>query len=54
MDGPVLSFGQDKEECFLKKKLTWIDRMNRIKDIKQQKFSFFILSIHVNFFKCIV
>jgi hypothetical protein len=32
-----------------KKILTWIDRMNRIKDIKQQKFSFFILSIHVNF-----
>jgi hypothetical protein len=31
--------------------------MNRIKDIKLQKFSFFILSIlsiHVNFFKCIV
>ena len=28
--------------------------MNRIKDIKHQKFSFFILSIHVNLFKCIV
>jgi hypothetical protein len=31
MNRPVLSFGQDKEECFLKKILTWIDR---IKDIK--------------------
>ena len=28
--------------------------MNRIKDTKLQKFSFFILSIHIIFFKCIV
>jgi len=36
MDRPVLSFGQDEEERFLKKVLTWIDRMNRIKDIKTE------------------
>ena len=28
--------------------------MNRIKDIKKQKVSFFILSIHVKFFKCVM